>query len=235
MFGRPMMDHETRYEYAAEWVEIVRRLWTAEEEFDYEGRFFKVEKGYHQPKPVQHPSPPIMNAGRSGVGNRFAAKYADLVFTSFWESGHQGTAEHIANLRALAREDFGREIQVWTTGFVLCRPTEREARDYLRYVVEEQGDWEAMANLVRIQRMDNPNVSQEVRREQMARLMTGWGGHPLIGTPEQVAEELIRLSRAGMDGIVISWVNYQEELRQFVDQVMPLLVQAGVRQRYLSS
>jgi alkanesulfonate monooxygenase SsuD/methylene tetrahydromethanopterin reductase-like flavin-dependent oxidoreductase (luciferase family) len=229
MFGRPMMDHETRYEYAAEWLELVQRLWTAEDEFDYEGRFFRIEKGFHQPKPLQQPHPPIMNAGRSGIGNRFAAKYADMVFTSFWEAGHTGTAEQVTFLRRLARDEFNREIQVWTTGFVCCRPTEREARDYVRYIVEEKGDWEAIGNLMRIQRLDNPDVPPEVQRARQARLMTGWGGHPLIGTPEQIVDELLRLSRAGVDGLVVSWVNYEQELRQWIDEVMPLLVQAGVR------
>src|SRR5712692_4580280 len=158
MFGRPLMDHETRYEYAAEWVEIVRGLWTAEEEFNYEGRFFRIEKGVSEPQPLQKPYPPIMNAGRSGTGNRFAAKYADMVFTSFWEAGHTGSKAAIDSLRKLAREEFGREIQVWTTGFVMCRPTEKEARDELRYVVHEKGDWQAIDTLLSEQRMDNPNV-----------------------------------------------------------------------------
>src|SRR5919201_1109782 len=90
MFGRPMMDHATRYEYAAEWLEIVRRLWTAEEEFAFEGKYFRIERGFHQPKPLQKPYPPVMNAGRSATGNRFAAKYADVVFTAFWEIGYEG-------------------------------------------------------------------------------------------------------------------------------------------------
>src|SRR5579884_2704452 len=85
MFGRPLMDHEQRYAYAAEWVEIVRRLWTAEDEFDYEGRYFRIEGGLLGPKPLQQPCPPLMNAGRSATGNRFAAKYSDIAFTTFWE------------------------------------------------------------------------------------------------------------------------------------------------------
>ena len=228
MFGRPMMDHETRYDYAAEWVEVVRKLWTCEGEFDYEGRFFKVEKGFHEPKPLQKPHPPIMNAGRSGTGNQFAAKYADLVFTSFWETGDQGSAGRVQELRELAR-GYGREIEVWTTGFVLCRPTEQEARDYLRYVVDERGDWEAIDTLAKIMRVDDPNAPLEVRQQQKRRLMTGFGGYPLVGTPEQIVDELGAISRDGIDGIVISWVNYQDELRQFIDQIMPLLVQAGLR------
>jgi FMNH2-dependent dimethyl sulfone monooxygenase len=47
MFGLPPLDHDTRYAYADEWVEVVHRLWTAEEEFDYTGRFFRIEKGFH--------------------------------------------------------------------------------------------------------------------------------------------------------------------------------------------
>jgi len=40
------MDHDTRYAYADEWMEVVRKLWTMEEEFDYAGKFFNIEKGF---------------------------------------------------------------------------------------------------------------------------------------------------------------------------------------------
>jgi dimethylsulfone monooxygenase len=78
MFGAPMLEHDALYDYAAEWLEIIRRLWTADDEFDYEGRFFEIVKGFHQPKPLQTPCPPIMNAGSSATGARFAAKYTDI-------------------------------------------------------------------------------------------------------------------------------------------------------------
>src|SRR5690348_610862 len=39
MFGAPVMEHDTAYEYAAEWLDVVRALWTTEGEFDHEGRF----------------------------------------------------------------------------------------------------------------------------------------------------------------------------------------------------
>jgi alkanesulfonate monooxygenase SsuD/methylene tetrahydromethanopterin reductase-like flavin-dependent oxidoreductase (luciferase family) len=70
MFGRPMMDHQTRYEYAAEWVEIVRLLWTSEDDFDFDGRYFRIERGlsaaqataatssaHHERRPVGHRQP----------------------------------------------------------------------------------------------------------------------------------------------------------------------------------
>ena len=37
------------------------------------------------------------------------------------------------------------------------------------------------------------------------------------------------LSADGLDGLVLSWVNYQRELRQFIGEVLPLMEQAGLR------
>ncbi len=49
MFGVPQMEHDTRYDYAAEWIEIVKLLWSREDEFDYEGRFLRINKGFAMP------------------------------------------------------------------------------------------------------------------------------------------------------------------------------------------
>jgi FMNH2-dependent dimethyl sulfone monooxygenase len=73
MFGTPMFEHDTRYEYAQEWLDVAKLLWTREDEFDFEGRFFHIKKGFAQPKPVQRPFPPIMNAGGSPAGQRWSA------------------------------------------------------------------------------------------------------------------------------------------------------------------
>jgi alkanesulfonate monooxygenase SsuD/methylene tetrahydromethanopterin reductase-like flavin-dependent oxidoreductase (luciferase family) len=229
MFGRPMMDHATRYDYAEEWLQIVRRLWTAQDDWSFEGRYFRIEHGFMQPKPLQQPHPPIMNAGRSGTGNRFAAQYADIVFTTFWESGHTGAGAAVDSLRRLAHEEFHRTVQVWSTAFVVCRPTEREARDAVREAIEERGDWVAIDNLALAIRMDDPNVPPDVMRARKARLMAGYGSYPLVGTPSQIVDELVRLSADGVDGLALTWVDYAVELRQFIDEVLPLLRQAGLR------
>jgi FMNH2-dependent dimethyl sulfone monooxygenase len=229
MFGRPMMEHETRYDYAEEWLTIVRRLWTEHDEWEFEGRYFRIERGFMEPKPLQQPHPPIMNAGRSGTGNRFAARNADIVFTTFWESGHLGAGAAVSSLRKLAREEFKREVQVWSTAFVLCRPTEAEAQRDWHHAVEERGDWVAIDNLARAIRMDDPNVAPEVMRARKARLMAGYGSYPLVGTPSQIVDEMLRLSRDGIDGLALTWVDYGVELRQFVEEVLPLMQHAGLR------
>src|SRR6516164_8033177 len=79
MFGSPMMGHTERYACAEEWLAIVKRLWTEDDAFDHEGKFYKITRGYLQPKPIQRPHPAVMSAGASERGRHFATKYADLV------------------------------------------------------------------------------------------------------------------------------------------------------------
>src|SRR5215471_11490687 len=147
MFGLQTMDHDTRYAYAEEWVEIVQKLWTVEEEFDYAGNFFTIEKGFHQPKPLQRPHPPIMNAGSSGVGARFAAKNADMAFLGFYEDGLDSGKAALTEMRRIA----------------------------------EQG------------RRD-PNMPPELYERIKRRVIAGWGGYPLIGTAEQIVDQLTALT-----------------------------------------
>jgi alkanesulfonate monooxygenase SsuD/methylene tetrahydromethanopterin reductase-like flavin-dependent oxidoreductase (luciferase family) len=81
VFGFEPLDHEARYDYAEEWIEILKLLWGEEDDFDYDGRYLQIKKGSHSPKPVQQPFPPIMQAGGSPRGREYAAKNADIAFT----------------------------------------------------------------------------------------------------------------------------------------------------------
>src|SRR5207249_8148293 len=66
----------------------------------------------------------------------------------------------------------------------------------------EKGDWEAAANLVGA-RPGRPSQRPSPDAKELKN--PGWGGHLLLGTPEQIVDELIKLSDVGLDGIVLSW------------------------------
>jgi threonine dehydrogenase-like Zn-dependent dehydrogenase len=55
--------------------------------------------------------------------------------------------------------------------------------------------------------------------------VAGWGGYPLVGTAEQIVDELAIMADLGFDGWMLSWVDYEAELRQWIDEIMPLLEQ----------
>ena len=44
MFGITLLDHDSRYEMAEEWVQIATRLWSDPEPFDFNGRFYQLKK-----------------------------------------------------------------------------------------------------------------------------------------------------------------------------------------------
>src|SRR3984885_11295249 len=140
MFGVPQMEHDTRYDYAAEWIEILKLLWSREDEFDYEGKFLRVSKGFAMPKPIQQPFPALMNAGGSGKGRHFAAKYCDMAFVVLASHDVEAGKAQIDAFRKLAREEYGRELQIWTNGYVVQADTQKEADDYLHHYVVEKGD-----------------------------------------------------------------------------------------------
>jgi len=230
MFGTVMMSHQDRYACAEEWVTIVKRLWTEDESFDHEGRFYKIKKGYLAPKPIQYPHPAIMNAGASELGRHYAVKNCDLVFTVIRTGGLDECTAHVQAYHQLAR-DYGRDIKVWTLVNIVQGETEKEARDFYNYYVHQQGDWEAAKNMVEIFSLETNkrNVPPERMKPLQEAFIQGWGGLPVVGTREQVVDTLATLSKAGLDGLLVAFPRYEEGLRDFRDKTYPLLQQAGLR------
>ena len=56
------------------------------------------------------------------------------------------------------------------------------------------------------------------------------GGLLMVGYPDQIAQTLADLSRAGLRGIGFSFVNYLDELPFLCDEVPPRLERMGCRQ-----
>ncbi|HLI20799.1 MAG TPA: LLM class flavin-dependent oxidoreductase [Stellaceae bacterium] len=231
MFGAPIMEHDTAYEYAAEWVEVLKLLWTREDEFDYEGRYFKVEKGYHRPKPIQKPFPLLMNAGFSPMAREFVLKYCDVAFTGFQGAGTDAVKKQLAAYRDRAHKEYGRSLSIWAGAAVIIGDTEAEAKARYEEAVNEKGDWEAVDSVFRIMGMVGRHQGKsEAELLALKRLyIGGYGADPMIGTAEMIADKLEQKSKAGIDGVLVTCPAYESDLRRFVREVVPLLEQKGLR------
>ena len=229
MFGEEQLEHDTRYERAIEWLEIIKLLWTREEEFDYEGRFYKIKKGWLQPKPIQKPYPVVMNAGGSDKGRHYAAKYCDVAFIVLQSHKFEDVKAHVERYRKFAREEYGREIQVWTNAYVVQGETEADAKKFFDYYVHEKGDWVAVDNLTTTLGINAQTMPPDVAHQLKAHFIAGWAGYPIVGTKEKVVDELATLARAGFDGVILSWAKFVEQMREFQEVTYPLVVQAGLR------
>ena len=87
MFGAELGDHPDRYAMGQEWWDIVRRVWSGEEYFDYDGTYFKLQGVIGRPRPYGDQNPPMMNAGASPVGRAFALRNSDLHYDFCMPSG----------------------------------------------------------------------------------------------------------------------------------------------------
>jgi alkanesulfonate monooxygenase SsuD/methylene tetrahydromethanopterin reductase-like flavin-dependent oxidoreductase (luciferase family) len=231
MFGQPLLSHEERYACAEEWLAIIKRLWTEDAKFDHEGRYFKIAKGYLEPKPIQWPHPAIMCAGASELGRHFAVRNCDLVFTVIRTGGVDECRAHVQAYHELARENYGRKIKVWTLVNIVQGETEKEARDFYNYYVKEKGDWAAAENMVHTFSLEinKRNVPPERIKPLQEAFIQGWGGLPIVGTKEQVVDSLRMLSEAGLDGVLVAFPRYLDGMKQFRDVTYPLMRQAGLR------
>ncbi|GAB3249314.1 LLM class flavin-dependent oxidoreductase [Arthrobacter pigmenti] len=226
MFGGKQREHDERYAFGQEWMDFVLKLWSEPGSFDFAGKYFEGNNIEAYPKPVQGPRPAMMNAGNSKAGIEFSAKNVDFNFASM--ETFESMKEYTTALKAKAREEHQRKISTMTYGLVVCRDTEKEAKEAFQQVVDE-GDWGAAGNVINIAGSGSSQSFDHVVQKMQERFIAGWGGYPLVGTPEQVVEGFSKLGDAGMEGMIMGLVDYNEELKYFDENVMPLMKEAGLR------
>ncbi len=231
MFGVKQREHDVRYDYAQEWIDIVKAAWTRDGTFDFDGKFFQLKGGRAYPKPYGDARPLLMNAGSSDVGQAFALRNCDAFFvaTAGSRKSLEGSAVKVNEVKTAAAA-LGRDIEVFTVGQVICRPTQKEADDYYQHAIIDNADWGAVDGMLANKSMTPqtmPTEEYEAKRRYFA--ANAIGGYPFVGTPDRIAEELTIISQAGVRGIGLSFVNYLDEVPYFCDEVLPRLARQGVR------
>ena len=233
MFGAPFMEHDARYDYADEWFEIVRRLWTEDEAFDFDGQYFQIPSAFAMPKPLQRPMPPVINAGGSERGRNFIAANCVIGYVVLTDHANMAKSrEQVAQYRDLARDKYGRDIQVWTHAYIIQRDSEREAQDYLTRITVEYGNEIAADNAAKFLGLNSQIMPPEAWQTFKLHLKAGYGGYGIVGSHEQVYEKLAELSDIGLDGVALHWVDYVDGLQRFNQTIMPMLERDGLRKPF---
>jgi len=95
----------------------------------------------------------------------------------------------------------------------------------------EYGDWEAAETVIRKRIAgDGRSLPQERLRAMMERFISGGGTFPVIGSYDEVAATMKRLSDAGLDGMALASVNYVQEMPVIRDELLPRLARLGLRE-----
>lgn len=223
MFGGTQREHDARYRYGSEWITIAKRMWTEGVGVTFNGEFFDIKDAFSDPKPVQQPYPVLVNAGNSPAGLEFCARECDFNFIAFADPTEAG--ETAARVRSIAHEQ-KRDLGILGYGNIICRDTEKETKALLDHILE-QGDWEVAKAVSG--GLGSESGSFDKIKALQERFILGYGGYPLIGTPEQIVDQLVELSHAGVDGMMVGFLDYVEELEYFGERILPLMKEAGLR------
>jgi alkanesulfonate monooxygenase SsuD/methylene tetrahydromethanopterin reductase-like flavin-dependent oxidoreductase (luciferase family) len=233
MFGTKTVGDDQRYAQGLEWYQILLALFAGGAAFDHHGKFYQGIRLQSRPSPVQKPRPAIISAGASPASRDFAAQTTDCLFTRVTELGQ--TESLVTDISARAAR-YNRTIEIYTSFHVVCRKSRQEADDYYRYFAEEKADAGALAfHQEQKRRKQAVSGSLETPPEmKYSRNKNYPGSYPgayhVVGDPDDVAEEIISFHTQGITGGAISFLNYANELPYFVEEVIPRLERAGLRQ-----
>ena len=231
------IDPERRYDQGLEWFKIYGKLLKGGPPFDWDGEFYKLRGLTTNPLTVQRPRPPIMSAGFSPKGRDFAAQAADLLFTSV--SNLERAPAIIKSVHDYAAR-YGRKVDVYTTCHIVCRPTRQEAEDFYYYFAEEMADRASLAYIVQqkeatsgsdISKSERPDTNPQANMRRRGKVYAGTfpGCYTIVGTPDDVADEMIEMSEAGLAGASICFLDYLQAMPYFIVEVLPRLERAGLR------
>jgi pyrimidine oxygenase len=208
--------YDLRYDYASEYVTIMRELWETGRS-DFKGKFFTLEDCVCKPMPAG--KIPIVSAGASPRGRRFTAEHCDYNFT-----GAPDGAEGLAYVNGLLGEEAkkaGRSIESYPLYMVIMGETDRDAqRKVDRY--NEGVDVEAVAFMKGQASLDKKSTGTAAGMMNAAVEAVHDGA--IVGSPATVAAKLNELTGVpGTGGIMLMFDDFLEGTEVFGREVMPLL------------
>src|SRR6201997_5191897 len=220
----------------------------------HDGTYFRLD-GIHLCEPSPQRTPLLYQAGASSRGRQFAAEHAECVFVN--GPSKQVIAPIVADIRRRAATA-GRnpaEILIFTMMTVITAATSDAARakleDYRSYVSEEgalvlMSGWtgvdfskygpdepilhsrqDAQTSALEAFTIADPDRVWTVR-EIAKHAAVGGRGPIVVGSPEEVAEELIAwVEDTDVDGFNLAYAVMPETFVNFVDLVVPELQRRG--------
>jgi alkanesulfonate monooxygenase len=98
--GNTLDDKDERYARTSEFLDIVRLEWTSEKPFNYSGKYYNVENGFSQVKPLQKGGIYTFVGGGSDAAIEVSGKHADTF--ALWGESYAQVRDVTARVRAAA-------------------------------------------------------------------------------------------------------------------------------------
>jgi pyrimidine oxygenase len=218
-----------RYEYALDYVQILRALWK-DGRVTHRSRFFELDDCSCLPTPAHEI--PIVSAGQSSAGRQFVAQIGGYSFAMV-------AAERLHGLAAdLRQQAIGQGTRVGTYALfhLVAEETDELAWQRAR-AIAEAGDLEAIQNVVRSANLDSVKDGTTGQLRESATTDTGllagdietsnlafMGCPALVGSYETVARKIDAIAEdPDIEGLLFSWPEWVAGIRNFGERIIPLL------------
>jgi len=210
-----------RYEYAAEYVHILRELWEKGSS-DFKGRFFTMDDCRLSPRPQA--SMKLICAGQSDAGLDFTARFADYNFCFGRGFNTPRACSDTVERMQLAAAKTGRDVASYGLFMVIAGETDAEAiAKYEHY--KAGADLEALSWMVTQATADkvsgdSSNVRHAIDAASMVNLNIGL----LVGSYRTVAQLLDEVATIpGLAGVLLTFDEFVSGTEIFGERIQPLM------------
>ncbi len=213
-YGVAFEQHDDRYARTSEWLDVLNGAWT-QDNFSYEGKYYRVDANLLQPKPVSRPRPVIYAGGESEAAKQLIAEKCDA-YVMHGDSPEK-IQTRIADLRQRRERLNLPPMQYGVAAYAIVRETEREAQEELRRITDVKQSAAGYANYQ--QWLANTQLEQRVSLEDYSVSNRGLRSG-LVGTAEQVSERVAEFERAGANLLLLQFSPQLEEMERFAAAVI---------------
>jgi F420-dependent oxidoreductase-like protein len=208
MFGFPLLTLKERFDRFEEGLEVVKLLWSGET-VNFDGQYYQLRNAQMRPTPSRPGGVPLMIGGGGEKRTlRLVARYADE-----WNVTSMPVDEYPAKVEVLRRHcrevgrDFDSIQRSWMVGHIIGRDESE--------LLERAGRF----------RQINAGLRDASPQEILDRMR---GRAWLVGTPDEIVEDLKRRAAMGIDRVMLQTHDQEDiaALELFASDVMPQIADA---------
>ena len=213
--GIAFPEHDDRYEYGTEWLEVVEALMRGEF-FSYQGKHLHIPGYQLRPASQYRARPRIYVGGESEPARQLVAAHGDVWFIN---------GQPLSDVAALiadvaARKRAGAPLAFGLSAFVIARPTAAQAGENLAHLFALS----AKDAAIRAQKAANTDPAS-VMAAVLARTprvgSNGGTGAGLVGDYDLVAQRIVDFHRAGIETFMLQFQPFEAEMQRFAQEIVP--------------
>ncbi|WP_416668850.1 LLM class flavin-dependent oxidoreductase [Egbenema bharatensis] len=212
--GIPFLLHEERYQYSAEWLQVVKSLWSGER-ITFEGNYFQITNLNLLPRSIAQPHPRIYLGGESEPARALAIQAADVFFLN--GRPLEQVRKTIAAVKQYPRKQH-HPLRFALSAFVIARSTDAEAQE----VFQQLSVYAAQDDRSELMKGVDTEVVMFKQMAQYPGIGTNGGtAAGFVGSYDTVARRIADFASAGIETFMLQFQPMAPEIERFAAEIIP--------------